>query len=216
LGEVMFVFNDQVLPEANHRLKNLLVDLGRKSPTFELREQVVNEITSADGLDPVFLTANRIDSGANRLEEVVIYDAEETGGHRTTYARHGTMAFNAARTDLFLTLEDGVVLETDPDRPGGFRQLYFTRQIVPLRGIGNELNRRAGETGRGEREMTTAMLQDQVVLRREEMAQARRDLRVKTRQAVLEALGRGRPRPPSAGGGSFGPYAAPALPGALF
>ena len=44
LAQLMFIFNDQVLPEANHRLKDLLVDLGRKSPTFELREQVVNQI----------------------------------------------------------------------------------------------------------------------------------------------------------------------------
>ena len=189
-AELMFVFNDQVLPEANHRLKNLLVDVSRKSPTFELREQVVNEIASSDGQNPVFLTAARIDSRANRLQDVVIYDPEGTGAHRTTYAKQGTMAFNAARTDLFLTLEDGLVLETDPDRPGSFRQLYFTRQIVPLRGIGNELDRRLGEGGRGEREMTTGMLQGQVALRREEIADVRQRARTESRQAVLEALGR--------------------------
>ena len=190
LAELMFVFNDQILPEANHRLKNLLVDVGRKSPTFELREQVVNEIASANGLDPVFLTAARIDSRNNLLEDVVIYDAENTGGHRTTYAERGTMAFNAARTDLFLTLQDGVVLETDPDRAGAFRQLYFERQIVPLRGIGNELDRRSGEGGRGEREMTTGMLQGQVSLRREEMARVTELSRSEARQSLLEALGR--------------------------
>ena len=192
LGQLMFFFNDQVLPEANHRLRNLLLDLSRKSPTFELREQVVNKIASTDGLNPVFLTANRIDSGSNRLEEVVIYDAAESGGHRTTYARKGTMAFNTARTDLFLTLEDGLVLETDPDRPGAFRQLYFTRQIVPLRGVGNELERRFGEGGRGEREMTTAMLQDQVDRRREELADVRHRSRLDARAMIEEALGRER------------------------
>jgi lipopolysaccharide export system permease protein len=190
LAELMFVFNDQVLPEANHRLKNLLVDVGRKSPTFELREQVVNEIASTDGMSPVFLTASRIDSRTNLLQDIVIYDAENTGAHRTTYAKQGTMAFNAARTDLFLTLQDGLVLETDPDRPGSFRQLYFTRQIVPLRGIGNELERRLGESGRGEREMTTGMLQEQVDMRRDEMATVAEQSRREAREAVLEALGR--------------------------
>ena len=52
------------------------------------------------------------------------------------------MAFNSARTDLVLTLHDGMVLETDPNHEGAFRQLYFTKQIVPLRGVGNELVRR--------------------------------------------------------------------------
>jgi lipopolysaccharide export system permease protein len=199
LGQLMFVFNDQVLPEANHRLRNLLIDLGRKSPTFELREQVVNEIASVDGSNPVFLTADRIDARTNRLEQVMIYDAENDGGHRTTYAKQGTMAFNAARTDLFLTLENGIVLETDPDRPGAFRQLYFSKQIVPLRGVGNELERRFGETGRGEREMTTRMLQDQVRLRRVEADEVRRRAHREARAAVLDGLGStpGAAAPPS-------------------
>src|SRR5205823_14338673 len=116
LAEVMFVFNDQVLPEANHRLKDLQVDIGRKSPTFELRESVVNEIEASDGNKPVFLTASRIDQASNQLENVVIYDSEEGGSHRTIYGAHGSMAFNAARTDLFITLHHGVVLETAPAR----------------------------------------------------------------------------------------------------
>jgi lipopolysaccharide export system permease protein len=36
---IMLFFNDTVLPESNHALKNLLLDIGRKSPTLELREQ---------------------------------------------------------------------------------------------------------------------------------------------------------------------------------
>ena len=39
LAGAMVWFNDRVLPESNHRLANLLVDIGRKSPTLELREQ---------------------------------------------------------------------------------------------------------------------------------------------------------------------------------
>src|SRR4026208_903936 len=45
-GLLMAVFNfgfvDQVLPRINARLRALLVDIGRKKPTFELREQVIN------------------------------------------------------------------------------------------------------------------------------------------------------------------------------
>jgi len=190
LAELMFIFNDQVLPEANHRLKDLLIDLNRKSPTFELREQVVNQIQVSDNLNPVFLTASRIDNVRNQLEQVVIYDSETTGAHRTTYADSGSMAFNPARTDLFLTLHDGVVLETDPGRPGAFRQLYFTKQIIPLRGVGNELERGASGGDRGDREMTTAMLQDRIDKRRVELDDVKLLGRSQAREAVLEALGR--------------------------
>jgi lipopolysaccharide export system permease protein len=189
LGELMFVFNDQVLPAANHRLKDLLVDIGRKTPTFELREQVVNEIRAAEGNNPVFLTANRIDQATNRLDEVFIYDAEGDGAHTTTYAAHGSMAFNAARTDLFLTLEDGIVLETDPDQTEEFRQSYFAKQVLPLRGVGNELERRSVEGSRGDREMTVMMLQGLVEEYRLELQGVSRESQTAARTTLLQALG---------------------------
>ena len=57
----MLYFNDRVLPEANHQLKNLLIDINRKSPTFALREQVVNEIRTEELGATYWLTAARID-----------------------------------------------------------------------------------------------------------------------------------------------------------
>lgn len=190
LAEVMFVFHDRVLPESNHRLKELLVDVSRKTPTFQLREQIVNEIRASEGSNPVYLTASRIDAATNRLDDVVIYDSENGGAHRTTYADHGSMAFNAARTDLFLTLTDGLVLETDASEPGAFRQMYFTRQVLPLRGVGNELERRATEGNRGDREMNVTMMQDRVQEGRDERDEVIREGRAQARTAVLQALGR--------------------------
>src|SRR6185295_10523421 len=52
-----FVFVDQVLPRSNARLRTLLIDIGRKKPTFELREQVINEVPPSQ----YFLRASRID-----------------------------------------------------------------------------------------------------------------------------------------------------------
>ena len=171
----MLYFNDTVLPESNHRLKNLQVDIGQKSPTFELREQVVNEIRTDEGLDRYFLTATRIDPVENTLEEVTIFDRNNPIRQRTTYASHGVMAFNEARTDLYLRLYDGVVHEIQSDRAGGFQRLYFDEQVIPLRGVGNELERRLGGSERGDREMTFAMLRenaaDNVAAVEEELAQ---------------------------------------------
>src|SRR5690606_35602552 len=120
----------------------------RKSPTLELREQVVNEIRTDQGSDRYFLTAARIDAATNTLEDVTIFDGNDPQNQRTTYAARGQMAFNTARTDLFLTLYDGVVHEAQADRMGGFQRLYFEQQIVPLRNVGNELQRRLGGSDR--------------------------------------------------------------------
>lgn len=162
---VMLFFNDTVLPESNHALKNLLLDIGRKSPTLELREQVVNELRTEAGLERYFLTADRIDHESNEMENVTIFDTNDPERQRTTYASSGEMAFNDARTDLYLTLYDGVVHEVQHDREGGFQRLYFEKQIVPLREVGNELERRFGGTDRSDREMGFAMLAENAEMR---------------------------------------------------
>lgn len=186
---VMLYFNDSVLPEANHRLKNLLVDIGRKSPTFELREGVVNPIRTNDDRDSYSLTAKRIDPKANTLEDVAIYDRNDLNRERTTYAARGTMAFNASRTDLYLTLYEGQVLELQSDRKGGFQRLYFAKQVIPMRGVGDQLERRMGGSERGDREMDFATLRRNVREREAEQVAVREEGLTQTMDAVRSALG---------------------------
>lgn len=178
---VMLFFNDTVLPESNHALKNLLLDIGRKSPTLELREQVVNELRSGSGINRYFLTADRIDHETNHMENVTIFDANEPLNQRTTYAASGEMAFNDQRTDLYLTLREGVVHEVQKDRVGGFQRVYFNEQIVPLRDVGNELERRLGGSDRSDREMGFALL-----------AQNAREREAQVEALVAESLSEGR------------------------
>jgi hypothetical protein len=98
------------------------------------------------------------------------------------------MMFNEARTDLYLTLFDGVVYESLQDPPGVFRQVYFDKQIVPLRGIGNEMERRV-TSDRSDREMTIAMLAAVVRERDEQAERLRGENLLRSRNAVLFALG---------------------------
>jgi lipopolysaccharide export system permease protein len=212
---VMLYFNDSVLPEANHRLKNLLVDIGRKSPTFQLREKVVNEIRTEDGLDTYYLTASRIDPTTNTLEDVTIFDNNDPSRKRTTYAKKGVMAFNSARTDLYLTLYDGEVRELQGDQEGGFQHLYFKKQVVPLRGVGDELQRRMSVSDRGDREMDFAMLRENAKEKDVQQEATRRESMQRSLNTVRLALGMPLDRDtaaatlagaaPSAGGMGLGP-----------
>ncbi len=185
---VMLYFNDVVLPASNHRLRNLMVDIARKSPTLELREQVVNEIPTESGLDRYFLTAARIDRVENTLEEVTIFDGNNPVRRRTTYAARGEMVFNEEKTDLYLTLYDGVVHEVQTDRIGGFQRLYFKKQIIPLRGVGNELVRRAGGHDRSDREMGFALLAENARARDIELDSVRSESQATTLAGELERL----------------------------
>lgn len=185
----MLYFNDRVLPEANHRLAGLLLDLSQKSPTFQLREQVINEIDAEDGRSKYFLQAARIDPSTNELDDVVIHDRSQPTRFRTIYADRGVMAFNAARTDLYLTLSDGFMLQSGDARPEEFQHIQFEQQIIPLRGVGDELERQMGRETRSDREMTLAMLAEEARTKDVELAQIADETYRRSRWAVERALG---------------------------
>ena len=189
LGGVVYGFNDRILPESNHRLSSLLTDIGRKSPTFELREEVINEIDT-DGGSRYFLRSSSIDPRTNELTEVTIFDMSETGDLRTITAERGHMAFTPDLRDLVLTLEDGVVFEVTDDRPGVFQRLNYANQVLPLRGVVQELERQSREGARSDREMTVGMLRGEVEASRTQMSTIEEANLATSREAVEIALGR--------------------------
>jgi len=154
----MLYFNDEILPESNHDLKLLILDLGAKSPTFDLEEQVINEIDLVDRSGVVYLVAREIDNRTSELTDVVIYDLTDPSTQRTTYADRGEMAFNRSQTDLYLTLYDGVMHEVRATEEGAFTRARLERQILPLRGVGTELERRTTDGFRSDREMSLLQL----------------------------------------------------------
>lgn len=160
VGGIVFFFNNTVLPEANHRLSSLLTDVGSKSPTFQLRDEVVNEIHTGDN-SRYFLRARSVDHSTGRLEDVTIFDLTETGVSRTIMAERGQMAFTADLQDLYLTLDDGRILEFNDEGATSFQRLNYQTQVLPLRGVQEELDRQVGGS-RSDREMDIGMLEAEV------------------------------------------------------
>jgi lipopolysaccharide export system permease protein len=176
LGAVMVWFNDRILPNTNHMLKTLLVDVARKSPVFNLKEQVINNVQTQDMRTRYYLQAARIDPATNLLTDVVIYDMSEPGRDRTVYADSGRMAFNRQQTDLFLMLFDGWINEIRDSEPQSFQRVFFKQSLLELEGVGNELERNMEDEYRSDREMSLGMLSAQV-------DSARQDLRVSVNEA---------------------------------
>lgn len=170
LAGLMLWFNDQLLPDTNHRLKNLLIDVGQKSPTLQLEERVINPIPSNDYRTRYYLQAAAVDPASNTLSDVVIWDMSDPRQIRTVYADSGQMAFNQARTDLFLTLYSGHINQLEEGLPERFQRIFFNEQVIRMRNVGNVLQRSEGEGHRGEREMGLAMLQEAADERAAELA----------------------------------------------
>ncbi len=188
----MFLFNDRVLPETNHALRKLLVDVNLKTPTFQLREQVLNVIhTENEGGIPrtFYLSASRIDPVTSIMEDVIISDVSDPQARRTTYADRGSMAFSEDQTILYLTLLDGVILEVPAGVEGTFQRAEFAEQFLPLKGIQNLLEQGSGGDRRSDREMSTDQLADSAKAAEEERARFVVDMRDEALYAVRRALG---------------------------
>lgn len=181
-------FNDRILPESNRRLSSLLTDIGSKSPTFELREEVINEIDTDDD-SRYFLRSSSIDPQTNELIEVTIFDMSEAGQLRTITAERGHMAFTPGLRDLVLTLEDGVIFEVTDDRPGLFQRLNYESQVLPLRGVVQEFERQSREGNRSDREMTVEMLRGEVEASAAQMRRIEEANLATAREAVEIVLG---------------------------
>jgi lipopolysaccharide export system permease protein len=151
MSVVNFVFVDQVLPETNARLRTLLIDIGRKKPTLELREQVINEVPPSQ----YYLRAGRIDAATGRLKDITIYDMGGETNRRIIYADSGRMAYSEGRTDLNLRLFDGSIHQYRPSDPLGFQLTYYRINDIRVKDVYDELVRNSTETVRGDREMST-------------------------------------------------------------
>jgi lipopolysaccharide export system permease protein len=166
-----FAFVDQVLPRTNARLRSLLIDIGRKKPTFELREQVINEVPPSQ----YFLRASRIDAATGRLRGITIYDVGGEASRRVIYADSGSMAYAEGQTDLSLRLYDGSIHQYRPSEPTRFQLTYFSVNDIRVKNVYDQLERNTSESIRGDREMSTCEMLQVIRDARQEQAEARQD-----------------------------------------
>ena len=180
---VMLGFNDQVLPRANQRLATLQTDIARKKPTFALREQVINEVIPGR----LFLRANHIDETSNDLREVTIYDLSDQQRRRTIYADSGSMGLTPDLRDLILTLHDGYMLEVPRADPAQLQRLYFDRDLIRVKGVGNTFEASEADGYKSDREMSICEMQETAQRAWQEGEGVRERLRRQMTRLVHEA-----------------------------
>ncbi len=157
MSALNFAFVDQVLPRSNARLRTLLIDIGRKKPTFELREQVINEVP------PSRISSGRAGStpAPAGCKDVTIYDVGERRSRRIIYADSGLMAYAEGQTDLSLRLFDGEHPPVPPRRaPRRSSSPTIKVNDIRVKNVFDELERNTSEAVRGDREMSTCEMLD--------------------------------------------------------
>lgn len=166
-------FNNTILPESNHHLQVLLTGIGRKKPTFYLRERAINEVLPSR----LWVQPGDIDRERSTLHDTVIYD--ERGGQksRTIYADSVRMAFGPKGEDLFFTLFDGTLQERPNDAPHSFQRVKFGRLVMRVAGVGNQLERDTLSTYRSDREMNIQDMHAEVRRGERQVAEAKAESR---------------------------------------
>jgi len=168
-----FAFSDHILPRTNHKLRTLYSDIAKKKPTFSLKEQVINEVQRSR----LFLRAAGIDRATYALLDVTIYDLADQDRKRVIYADSGYLAITEDQEDAYLMLFSGVMHEFDRQDPQMFQLVGFSRDLVRIEGVGNELRRTLEDSYKGDREMSICEMERSV-------AGAHRDETLARRRAV--------------------------------
>lgn len=166
-------FNNTVLPESNHHLQVLLTSIGRKKPTFFLRERTINEVVPSR----LYVQPGAIHRDRSGIEDAAIYDERDGRRSRTIYADSGQMAFDAGGKDLYLTLFDGVLQERQNERPHGFQRIQFAGLVMKVPDVANELERDTLSGYRSDREMNIAQMRERAREGEIRIDEARRESR---------------------------------------
>lgn len=204
LAGVTYYVTDQIHPRSNTRLKALLTDIGRKKPTLELAEQAINPIPPSS----LFLRAGRVDANSGRLKDVAIYDLGQPDARRVIYADSGLIGYDAGGVDVRLRLWHGTIHETKAATPDLFQVTDFRVNTIRVRDVGNELNHLTDDQAiRGEREMSTCELLEQVRQSDSEIRDGEADLATLGRRDLRILLGlAAEASPPPAAGKGPGAY----------
>lgn len=172
----MFYFNDQILPEYNHKARILMKNISRKKPTLEITEGVFNQFKNFDILtDHVENMTTEIvktdDSlmkkydipvpKLDKLENVIIVDRSSTKFQRTIIAKYGYLYFNKHIAKLVFILFDGNIHESDIVTFEEYRKINFVENVFYLDGSEFILSREEFKS-RGDREKTIKMLSEDV------------------------------------------------------
>lgn len=148
IAYLLFLFNNEVLPDANHQAKILMSDISRTKPTISLEpgffsQEVYNYA----------ILARKINQQTNDLYDLTIYDYSNFNKINVVTAKKGKIFFSANQTKLILSLQDGQIHETSITNPNSYRRLKFHRHKIAMNAEQFSFQQ-TGFAYRGERELS--------------------------------------------------------------
>jgi lipopolysaccharide export system permease protein len=157
LSAGLVYYNNFILPESNHRLMNLMIDIGKMKPTLEIKENIVS-----DAIKGYTILVREKNDKTGEIKDIQI--RENKTGRAPTFiiASSGRMSFREEENVLRFELEDGEIHEIpDPDDITTYRRTSFKNFVLNIQDTERTLER-TDRTHRGDREMSTGMMRDKI------------------------------------------------------
>jgi lipopolysaccharide export system permease protein len=183
LGAGLVYYQNNILPESNHRLKGLMIDIGKMKPTLEIKENIFS--TAIDGYT---ILVREKDDRTGRIEDVQIFRTKKGMVPTTIVADRGRMSFIESENVLRFELEDGEIHEM-PDAAdiSTYRKTQFSNFTINMKDTDRRLER-SQNSHRGDREMSAGMMREKVIGLKGEIAGYSRDMHISARKEMIGTL----------------------------
>ena len=155
LSYLLYLFNDYVLPEANHKAKILMADISRKKPTFSLESGQFSQAISG-----YTILSRKVDSISGKMTGVTIYDNTKMLTQNIISADSGYIKSNPTYSKMIITLYDGEMHQIFKTRPNVYRIIDFKEGKIYVDASDFFFNRSSADIfSRGDREMRISDMQ---------------------------------------------------------
>ncbi|MBI3260067.1 MAG: LptF/LptG family permease [Ignavibacteriae bacterium] len=123
----MYRFNDDILPDSNHRFKILMQDIQRKKPTFAIEAGQFS--TQLEGYT---ILSRQVDSVTRSLKGVTIYDNLRQNQMNVVSAETGEISFSQDFSKLIVVLHNGEIHQFFRQTPADFRKITFIKHQITI------------------------------------------------------------------------------------
>ncbi len=152
LAYLLVLFNNDVLPDANHRAKTLITDIRRIKPTLAISPGLFSQDVAGYSI-----LARKTFEHSNDLEGVTIYDYTDPASSVVVTAERGTVSFTPDYRKLIMDLYDGEIHRLDVHDMGTYRRMRYHRHRIIMNAEGFDFERSDNESfanSRGDRELS--------------------------------------------------------------
>ncbi|MCH8953895.1 LptF/LptG family permease [candidate division KSB1 bacterium] len=177
-------FNNEVLPDFNHRTKLLMLDIARKKPLLNLEAGVIyTDIPNYNILGPTIKEIN----STTYIENITIDDQTTSNIIKTIIAKVGEITFSEETGLVEITLLDGELQEIDINNPESFKKVEFTKHVIKIP-MTEMLLMRSQSEYRGDREKSSAALMEGVYKNRQRILERRQKLNETVNQQLSKYI----------------------------